>query len=80
LDYFLTTGLIPHIFVNIVKVIYDSEDIMLVKKLFGNIIDNPVFINKSLAINGKLIFRNYFDNGDDYEVPKKSKEQVIAFL
>jgi hypothetical protein len=80
LDYFLTSGLSPHIFVNIVKVIYDAEDIMLVKKMFGNIIDNPVFINKSLAINGKLIFKNYLDNGDDYEIPKESKEQVIAFL
>jgi hypothetical protein len=80
LDYFLTTGLSPHMFVNIVKVIYDSHDIMLVKKMFGNIIDNPVFINKYSAINGKLVFEKYFDNGDAYEVPKEAKEEVIAFL
>jgi ribosomal protein S17 len=35
LDYFLATGLSPHIFVNIVKVIYDSSNIMIVKNYLG---------------------------------------------
>jgi hypothetical protein len=76
-DYFFNTKLNPRMFVAIAKVICQPGEINI---SFGNLLYNQSCIDKNLTLKTKQAFKDFFVEGENYEVPVLAKEKVMTFL